>query len=403
MDGDFPALARQFPLLVARPGLAYLDNAATTQLHGSAIGRLCRFLGEENATVHRSACALGSDATVAYAGARASVADYVGADMAEEIVFVRGTTEAINLAARCWGKAFLGPGDEILASAMEHHSNFLPWQELARERGASLQCCAVTANGELDREDFEKKLSERTRLVALVHVSNVLGTVNPLEELIRAVKRRTGAAVLVDGAQRISSGPIDVKKLGCDFYAFSGHKAFAPMGIGVLYGRMALLDDLPPYQFGGGMVERVGPERSAYKKSPEKWEAGTPNVAGALALQSALEFLRTIDWQAYAGHCQKIRTLLEEGVKALPGVRILGNSPEKASIFSFASDRVHGHDIAAALASRDICVRAGHHCAQPLHAAFAVPASCRASFSLYNTLEEGERLLDGLRWALSRF
>jgi cysteine desulfurase/selenocysteine lyase len=239
--------------------------------------------------------------------------------------------------------------------------------------------------------------------VALVHVSNVLGTVNPLEELIPSVKRRTGAVVLVDGAQRISSGPIDVRRLGCDFYAFSGHKAFAPMGIGVLYGRRALLDALPPFHFGGGMVDRVGTERSEYRESPEKWEAGTPNVAGALALQRALEFLRTIDWAAHGEYGQKIRSRMEEGVRSLPGVRILGSPKQKAAIFSFAAGRVHAHDIAAALASRNICVRAGHHCAQPLHAAFGVPASFRASFSLYNTLEEAELFLESTRWALSRF
>ncbi|MDR2029907.1 MAG: cysteine desulfurase [Puniceicoccales bacterium] len=404
MENDFPAaaLARQFPLLVARPELAYLDSAATSQLHESVIERIVRFYREDNATVHRSSCPMGSEATVAYAAARKFVAQYVNAADATEIVFVRSTTEAINLVANSWGRTILRPGDEVLLTAMEHHSNILPWQDIAKRQGAGLRLCAITAAGEIDRDDFLQKLTERTKMVAIGHVSNVLGTVNPLDELIPQA-RRVGAAIFVDGAQRVASGPIDVQRLGCDFYALSGHKAFAPMGIGVLYGRCPWLKTLPPYQLGGGMVDRVSMDCSTFREPPEKWEAGTPNVAGALALRSALEFLRSIDWKSYDHHCASIRSRMDDAVRSLPGVRILGSPEKKTAIFSFVSDRVHAHDLATALSTKGICVRAGHHCAQPLHAAYGVPASCRASFSLYNAEEDCDRLIDGIRWALDYF
>jgi cysteine desulfurase/selenocysteine lyase len=401
MAANFPAdsLARQFPFLAVHPGLLYLDSAATSQLHGSVVDRLLRYYTHENAAVHRSAHTIGTVATELYEGARASIARQLHA---ETVIFVRGATEAINLVANCWGKIFLKPGDEILVTAMEHHSNFLPWQEVARSHGVLLRTCDVTLDGELSREDFSKKLNSRTRMVALTHVSNVLGTVNPVRELVREAKK-FGSHVLVDGAQWMATGAVNLDELGCDFYVFSGHKMFAPMGIGVLCGRRDLMEEMPPYQVGGGMVERVTCTTSTYRPIPEKWEAGTPNVAGAVALECAMKFLETIQWDSYGRHVAKIASHLTEAVEGLPGVRILGNPRLRAGIFSMVCADVHSHDVASALAAKQICVRAGNHCAQPLHSALGVSSTFRASFSVYNSLEDVERFVAALRWAIQAF
>ncbi|MDR2664349.1 MAG: cysteine desulfurase [Puniceicoccales bacterium] len=397
---DSAAIAAHFPLLAARPGLIYLDSAATTQRLGTVLARLERFYREENSNVHRGTYALAATATEAYESARRAVAGYVRASRPEEIVFVRGTTEAINLVARCWSSRSVGAGDRILVTAMEHHSNFLPWQRAAAERGAQFCVCGLTAEGELDREDLRRLLAGgRTKLLALAHVSNVLGTVNPIKEIV-AEAHGAGALVLVDGARRADSGPIDVADLGCDFYAFSGHKMFAGTGIGVLWGRKELLEEMDPYQLGGGMVETVTEESHACRPLPEKFEAGTPHIAGALGLHCAVEFLENFPWDSYAAHRHAIGSYLEPALREIPDLQLLGNPRERAGVYAVAHGRVHGHDLATALATKNVCVRAGHHCAQPLHRSLAIPASLRASFSIYNSLDQAKKFVETLRWAI---
>ncbi|MDR3316787.1 MAG: cysteine desulfurase [Puniceicoccales bacterium] len=396
---DPAAVARRFPLLLANDGLVYLDNAATTHRLDSVLERISRFYGTQNSNVHRGLYGLAAGATEAYEAARVAVAHYIHAPSPEEIIFVRGTTEAINLVASCWSRSFLRKGDEILTTAMEHHSNFLPWIEAARTHGASLKVCSVGGDGELDLEDLAKKLTPRTKLLAVTHVSNVLGTVNPISKIV-SMARQVGAHVVVDGAKRMDGGPVDIARLGCDFYAFSGHKMFAGMGIGVLYGRRELLERMPPYQLGGGMVERVSEDDFNCRVLPEKFEAGTPNVAGAIGLHAALQFLETFPWEAHRAHGEKIRAYLENALADLPGVRLFGCGRERAGIYSIACAAVHAHDLASMLATKNICVRAGNHCAQPLLRHLQVPATLRASFSIYNTMEQAAAFVDCLRWAI---
>jgi cysteine desulfurase/selenocysteine lyase len=317
----------------------------------------------------------------------------------DEIIFTKGTTESLNLVADSWGKKFLHGGDEVLVTAMEHHSNLLPWMKVAGERGADVKICDILPGGGLDLRDFQKKLGPKTRMVAIAHVSNVLGTINPLEELIPLAKK-FGACVTVDGAPWMASGPQDVKKFGGDFYAFSGHKVFAPMGIGVLYGRREWLERMPPYQCGGGMVEWVREDAIRHAAPPEKFEAGTPPIPGALGLRCALEFLRSMDWAGHGRWAGEIRRFLGEELGKVPGIRRLGNWETGTTIHSLVHEAVHGHDLAAALASKNICVRAGNHCAQLLLSRLQVPASLRISFAPYNTLSQAEELVKAIRWAI---
>jgi cysteine desulfurase/selenocysteine lyase len=327
------------------------------------------------------------------------VAKYIGAAGPEEVIFVRGTTEAINVAAHSWSRAFLRGGDRILVTAMEHHSNYLPWQRVAKEFGAEFCQCPIEENGELDLAALRNLLGDNTRLVAVTHASNVLGTVNPVAAIVE-MAHEIGAAVLVDGAKWADSGPIDVGKIGCDFYAFSGHKMFAGTGIGVLYCRRSLLEQMEPFQLGGGMVDRVTESEFTCRPLPIKFEAGTQNVAGAVGLQRAVEFLADFPWGPYAKHALHLREYLDGAICEIGGLRILGNPKHKTSVFSVVSDRVHSHDLATALASKGICVRAGNHCAQPLCKALSVPSSLRASFSIYNTIEDAEKFVGALRWAV---
>jgi cysteine desulfurase/selenocysteine lyase len=397
---DPAAFAKRFPLLVDHPELTYLDSAATTQRLDSVLERLERFYREENSNVHRGTYELAARSTAAYEDARKAVAHYVHAASAEEIVFVRGTTEAINLVASCLSSQSVGPGDRILATAMEHHSNFLPWQRAAAKRKAQFRVCGLTANGELDLEDLERHLAGgRTKFLAVAHVSNVLGTVNPIKK-ITAVAHGVGALVLVDGARRADSGPIDVADLGCDFYAFSGHKMFAGTGIGVLWGRRALLERMEPYQLGGGMVETMTDDSYGCRSLPEKFEAGTPHIAGALGLHCAVDFLKNFSWDAYDSHRHTVSTYLEPALREIPGLRLLGNPMERAGVYAVHHGTVHGHDLATALATKGICVRAGHHCTQPLHRLLGIAASLRASFSIYNSLEQAKKFVEALRWAI---
>jgi SufS family cysteine desulfurase len=372
-----------------------LDSAATTLRLGSALEKMRKFYGE-SANVHRGVHQLSAAATEAYEGARVTLGKYIKASSPEEVIFVRGATEAINLAAYGWSRAFLRRGDRIMVTVMEHHSNFLPWKRAAEEFGAAFDVCGILENGELDMDDFRRKLGDRTRMVAVAHVSNTLGTVNPVGEICK-LAHDAGAVVLVDGAKQSDVGPMDVESLGCDFYAFSGHKMFAGTGIGVLWGKRHLLEAMAPFQLGGGMVERVGENDFTCCRPPLKFEAGTPNISAAMGLGSAVEFLMDFPWAEQFKYFLKIRDYFENAIGDFPGFRILGKPRHKIGVFSLVSNEFHPHDLATALAMGNVCVRAGTHCAQPLCRALSVPASLRVSFSIYNSMEDAERFIEELR------
>ncbi len=402
---DVAAVRQDFPILRQRVHghpLVYLDNAATTQKPRAVIDRVARFYGEENANVHRGIHALSEQATAAYAEARAAVARFLNAPDPRDIIFVRGATEAINLVAHAYGRAHVRSGDDIVISAMEHHSNIVPWQILCEEKGARLRVAPVTDDGELDLDAYDALLNERTRLVSVVHVSNALGTVNPVDEIVRRARRR-GIPVLIDGAQAVAHLQVDVQRLGCAFYTFSGHKVFAPTGIGVLYGVGSLLDAMPPYQGGGDMISSVTFERTIYADRPSRFEAGTPHVAGAVGLAAALTYLEGLGVDRVAAH---EGALLEHATGALSeirGLRVIGTPADKAGIVSFILDGVHPHDVGTLLDRRGVAVRAGHHCCQPLMDRFGVPATVRASLALYNTRDEIATLASALHTVRMRF
>ena len=393
------AIRQDFPILRQRvhgKPLVYLDNAATTQKPQAVIDRLTRYYAEENANVHRGVHWLSERATEVYEEARATLQRFLNAAHAQEIVFVRGTTEAINLVAQSYGRPGVGAGDEIVISTMEHHSNIVPWQILCEEKGAKLRVIPITDAGELDLDAYEKLLNDRTRIVSVVHVSNALGTINPVEEIVRLAHRRR-IPVLVDGAQAVAHMKVDVQALGCDFYALSGHKMLGPTGIGVLYGTSSLLEAMPPYQSGGDMIRSVTFERTLYNTLPYRFEAGTPDIAGAVALASAIDYLNDAGLDRIAAHEHE---LLEYGTAALSqisGVRLMGTAREKAGILSFVVDGVHAHDVGTILDREGVAIRTGHHCCQPLMNRLGVPATARASIALYNTREEIDTLAAGLR------
>ncbi|MDR2677752.1 MAG: cysteine desulfurase [Puniceicoccales bacterium] len=391
---DPAASRKRFPFFSRRSECVYLDNAATTQRLGDAIDRLVEFYFSENSNVHRGAHALGEGATLAYESARHCVAAYLNARNAEEIIFTGGTTDALNtIAVGLNGE--IHAGDEILITALEHHSNILPWAALAKRRDAKLNIAGLTPTGELDMEDFAQKFSQRTRIVAVAHVSNVLGTINPIKHVIE-LARSVGALTVIDGAQWLPSGPVDVQAINCDFYAFSAHKIFGPMGVGVLFGRREILEKLAPFRLGGGMVQKITAKKSIFRELPDRLEGGTPNVAGVVALPSVIEFLQSIDWDQYRAHERKIRSIIKKGVEEIPGLRLLGTAHEKVGIYAFTHPTVHAHDLASMLACQNICVRAGNHCAQLLLPYFQISQSLRASFSLYNTAAEASALMETL-------
>jgi cysteine desulfurase/selenocysteine lyase len=398
-DLDVTAIRRDFPILatsvLGRP-LVYLDNAATTQKPRAVLDRMTRYYEEENANVHRGVHVLSERATEAYARARRAVRRFINAAAPEEIVFVRGTTEAINLVAQTYGRARIGAGDEVVLSEMEHHSNIVPWQMLCEETGARLRVIPITDAGELRLDEYERLLNGRTRLVAVTHVSNALGTINPVGEIVRLAHDR-GVPVLIDGAQAVAHMPVDVRALGCDFYAFSGHKVLGPTGIGVLYGRAALLEEMPPYQGGGDMISSVTFERTTYNALPHKFEAGTPNIAGAAGLAAAIEYLDAVGMDRVAARERELLAYGTEALLAAPGLRLTGTAQEKAGVLAFVLDGVHPHDIGTILDREGVAVRAGHHCCQPLMARLGVPATARASLALYNTREEIDALVRGLQ------
>ena len=398
-DLEIERLCGYFPILgekVYGKPLVYLDSAATSQKPQAVIDALSYFYLKDNANAHRGVHYLAERATEQYEGARAKVQRFLNAEHVDEIIFVRGATEAINLVAQTYGKAHVGAGDEVLITTMEHHSNIVPWQMLCEEKGARLRVAPINDAGELLLEEFEKLIGPRTRLVAVTHVSNVLGTINPIRRIAEMAHAR-GALVLVDGAQAAPHLKVDVQALGCDFYAFSGHKMYGPTGIGVLYGRSELLEEMPPYQGGGDMILSVSFEGTVYNKPPQKFEAGTPNMAGAVGLGAAIDFLAALEHDALATHEQEV---LAYGIRALseiPGLRLIGTARAKASVLSFMLDGIHPHDIATILDREGIAIRAGHHCAQPLMKRLGVAATTRASLACYSTRHDIDALVAGLR------
>jgi cysteine desulfurase / selenocysteine lyase len=389
---DFPILSRE----VRGQSLVYLDNAATTQKPQKVIDAVTRFYSHENANIHRGVHYLSEQATLAYDAVREKVARFINAPRSHEVIFTRGTTEGINLVAHSYGRASLKPGDEILITAMEHHSNIVPWQLVCEQTGARLKAIPMNAAGELDLHSFDELLTERTRLVAIVHLSNALGTINPIKHMI-AVAHSRGIPALIDGAQAAPHLRVDVQELDCDFFAFSGHKVFGPTGVGVLYGKESLLERMPPYQGGGDMIASVSLERSTWAALPAKFEAGTPMIAQVAGLGAALDYVMKLGFESIAAWEQHLLSYATSSLQGIEGLQIIGTAADKASILAFVLDGVHPHDIGAILDDKGIAIRAGHHCAQPVMQHFGVPATARASFAFYNTLEEIDLLAAEVR------
>ena len=398
LRADIPGLHQQ----VHGKPLAYLDNAASGQRPQSVIDAMSHHEQRNHANVHRGVHELSQRSTDAHEGAREKVRAFINAAHSEEVIFTRGTTESINLVAASLGRSRLEPGDEVLISWMEHHSNIVPWQLICEQTGARLVPCPMTDRGELDLEAFDRLLNERTRIVSIVHVSNALGTINPVEEIVTKA-HAAGAVVLLDGAQAVPHMRVDVQALGCDFYAFSGHKMFAPTGIGVLYGRRELLDAMPPYQGGGEMILTVTFEETTYNALPYKFEAGTPHITGAVGLGATIDYLSRIDFDAIARHERELLDYATEGLLELPGARVIGTAREKAGVLSFVLGDIHAHDLGTVLDQEGVAVRTGHHCAMPVVDFFNVPATTRASFAFYNNRADVDQLLAGLRTALELF
>jgi cysteine desulfurase / selenocysteine lyase len=396
---DVEKIRRDFPILQQRvhgKPLVYLDNAATSQKPRVVIDALRNYYETENANIHRGVHYLSQRATEDYEAAREIIRKYLNAAQAHEIVLVRGATEGINLVAQTYGRRHVGSGDEVLITAMEHHSNIVPWQLLCEEKGARLRVAPINDDGELLVDEFAKLLTPRTRFVAIPHVSNALGTVVPVHQLVE-MAHALRIPVLVDGAQAVQHLPVDVQALGCDFYAFSGHKIYAPTGVGALYGKSSLLEAMPPYQGGGDMISSVTFEKTTYNKLPHKFEAGTPHISGGIALGTALEYVSGLGLDKIAAYEHEV---LEYGTRALssiPGVRLIGTAKEKASVLSFILEGVHPHDIGTILDQEGIAIRTGHHCAQPVMERFKIPATARASLALYNTREEIDALVNGIQ------
>lgn len=402
---DVEKVRADFPLLHQNMNgqpLVYLDNAATTQKPAVVVAALKHYYERDNANVHRSAHSLSDRATEAFERARTKIAALINSPSTESVLFTKGTTEAINLVANSYGASRLRAGDEILLTEMEHHSNIVPWQLVAQRVGAHIKVVPVSARGELDLEAFGRLLSERTRILGLVHVSNALGTINPVAELVRKAHNH-GAIVVVDGAQAMVHLPVDVQTLGCDFYAFSGHKMLGPTGIGVLYGRQDLLEEMPPWQGGGEMIERVSFEGSSWNKLPYKFEAGTPNIAGVVGLGVAADYLSNLDWEAIRTHEANIVRLASAGLQQIEGMELIGTAQDKTGVVSFLPGSAHPHDLGMLLNEQGIATRTGHHCAMPLMASLGIPGTVRASFCLYNTEAEVERLVQGVHKACSFF
>jgi cysteine desulfurase/selenocysteine lyase len=399
---DVQSFREQFPILkreVKGYPLVYLDNAATSQKPQSVIDALVNYYTGFNANIHRGIHSLAEEATAAFEATRDAVKEFINASSREEIVFTRGTTEGINLVAATWGRANVKAGDEIIITNMEHHSNIVPWQLLCEEKGAVLKVIPVDDNGELIWEEFLKLISPKTKLISVVHVSNALGTVNPVKDII-AEARKVGALVMVDGAQSTVHLDIDVQEMDCDFFAFSSHKLYGPTGIGVLYGKKNLLLEMPVYQGGGEMIKEVKYTGTTFNDLPYKYEAGTPNIADTVALKAAIDFINETGKDVMRKHEDELLDYATEQLQQIPGLKIIGQAKEKVSLVSFIIDKLHPQDIAILLDNRGIAVRTGHHCAQPLIDRFCIPGTTRASFAAYNTKEEIDELVKGLHRAI---
>jgi cysteine desulfurase / selenocysteine lyase len=402
---DVAAIRRDFPILATKiygKPLVYLDNAASAQKPRAVLDAERDVYERCYANIHRGVHWLSVHATDAYDAAREKARAFLNARKTHEIVFVRGTTEAVNLVAQTYGRQHVGPGDEVLITGLEHHSNIVPWQLLAGEKGARLAVAPLTDAGEIDLEDFEKRLNPKTKLVSVAHLSNALGTILPVKK-IAALAHARGIPVFVDGAQAVPRMPVDVQDLGCDFYAFSSHKIYGPTGVGVLYGRTELLEAMPPYQGGGDMIRSVTFAETTFNTLPYKFEAGTPNIAGGIAFGAALDYVSGIGLPAIAAHEHDLLAYATAQVSAVPGLRIIGTAREKAGVLSFVLDGVHPHDIGTVLDREGIAIRTGHHCAQPVMDRFGVPATARASFGLYNTREEVDALIAALHKVIGMF
>ena len=398
-------IREDFPILwtkVHGKPLVYLDNAATTQKPKPVIEALTRYYLEENSNIHRGVHFLSQVATQSYESGRTRVRQFLNAAHDREVIFTRGTTESINLVAQSYGRKFLRAGDEVIISAMEHHSNIVPWQMICDEKGAALRVIPMTDAGELLLEEYERLLSDRTRLVAVTYVSNALGTVNPVREIIASAHRR-GIPVLLDGAQAAPHMPVDVRELDCDFYAFSGHKLYGPTGIGVLYGKADLLEVMPPYQGGGDMISAVSFEKTVYNALPHKFEAGTPHIAGVIGLAAAIEYVERIGLNQVAVHEAELLAYGTEILSAIPGLRLIGTAKEKAGVLSFVLDGIHAHDVGTILDLEGVAIRTGHHCAMPVMKRFGVPATARASLAFYNTRADLDALAKAIHKAIEVF
>ncbi|MPZ75749.1 MAG: SufS family cysteine desulfurase [Deltaproteobacteria bacterium] len=402
---DVEKIRQDFPILRERvhgKPLVYLDNGATSQKPQAVIDAISRYYQSENSNIHRGVHYLSEQATASYENAREKIRQFINAKSEQEIIFVRGTTEAINLVAQSYGRTFLKEGDEIVISAMEHHSNIVPWQILCGQIGARLRIIPINHDGEFVLDEYRRLLNEKTKLVSITHVSNALGSIVPVREAVRIAHER-GVPVLLDGAQAVPHLKVDVQEIGCDFYAFSGHKVFGPTGVGVLYGKAELLDAMPPYQGGGDMISLVTFEKTHYNVLPYKFEAGTPNIAGGIGLGAAIDYLNGLDWDQVSDHEKDLLSYATDELSAIERLKIIGKAKEKAGVLSFVFEHIHAHDVGTILDQEGVAVRAGHHCAMPVMQRFGVPATARASFALYNTREEIDALVKGIHRVLRVF
>jgi cysteine desulfurase/selenocysteine lyase len=405
LELDAHEIRRQFPFFQPHPemrSLIYLDNAATTQKPYAVLDALMNFYAHHNANVHRGAYGVGAKASELFEAARERVARFLNARESAEIIFTRGTTESINLVAASWGGSQLREGDEIIVSEMEHHANILPWMQIARAKGARIVVWRITDEGRLDLDELRRLITERTRMVAVTHISNVLGTINPVADICR-IAHEAGALCLVDAAQSAAHLPLDVQALDCDFLAFSGHKAYGPTGIGVLYGKRALLEQMPPYQTGGGMIRKVSWDEVVWADVPARFEAGTPAIAEAIGLHAALDFIDAIGRERIAAQEHALTQYALQRLQEVPDLRLYGPQPDRAGIFAFTLADIHPHDIATVLDSRDIAIRSGHHCAHPLGARLGVPATARVSLAIYNDTDHIDALIEGLHYVRQVF
>lgn len=395
---DFPILKT----LVRGKPLCYLDNAATTQKPQKVIDTLTEYYTSVNSNIHRGVHTLSEKATAAFEDARKKVKNYINAGSEKEIIFTRGTTEAINLVANSFGRSNLRKGDEILITGMEHHSNIVPWQLIAGEKNAKLKAAPITDSGELILEEFENLINERTKIISVVYVSNTLGTINPVEKIIE-IAHRHGVPVLIDAAQAVSHIPVDVQKLDCDFFAFSGHKLYGPTGIGILYGKEKILEQMPPFMGGGDMISKVSFAGTTYNELPFKFEAGTSNIADAIGLGAAIDYVNSIGLNSISRYEKHVLDYATNELSGIEGLRIIGTAPMKSSVISFVLENIHPHDVGTFLDYEGIAVRTGHHCTQPLMDRYNIPATSRASFAIYNTIEEADTLVRGVKKVIEAF